>query len=520
MKRFAISTLLLSVAPFLFSETWTFDTSKLTANTNLTLTESFGTADTDGWWKNSAGEYMRGQGIAAGDTLVINNNTPYRVENLMLDSAETTIASLEAGGSTWTFIRGSQKTNKLTIDGDLKLISENLSINNCDLWIKGDLNAQSYGMSLGRSSGNPLHHVVIDGDVYGTATKTIFFQVNGMTASRPAEEQTFENGLANPDMVIKGIVKDISMRDMGDNVDHYIQLGGLSGNNAQVSRQIYTDKGAGANTYFIFANTQSYTAGGMVYEYNDSRILAERFGSTVYVMNGTGTQEFSNNTLFFHGGVKVLSGTLKMNFNQSTSQYWHYSDNSATVRVDYYTDASGSTATTTSHGDLEMGGGVFASADGDDTYGSFRLTNVVYKDGTIKLRLDGTDKMDSLDLTGYYSKASDSESLVAIAGGTVKMADGAEGQVTFDFGENLDWLVEAEGDGVKVIAWDAENKTELLADDFTANIFSNESGDYKALFTVNDDGLYVKYVVVPEPSTVAFCLGALALAVAFFRRRK
>lgn len=105
MKKFAISTLLLSVAPFLFSETWTFDTSKLTANTNLTLTESFGTADTDGWWKNSAGEYMRGQGIAAGDTLVINNNTPYRVENLMLDSAETVVGSIEAGGSMWTFIR-------------------------------------------------------------------------------------------------------------------------------------------------------------------------------------------------------------------------------------------------------------------------------------------------------------------------------------------------------------------------------------------------------------------------------
>lgn len=96
-------------------------------------------------------------------------------------------------------------------------------------------------------------------------------------------------------------------------------------------------------------------------------------------------------------------------------------------------------------------------------------------------------------------------------------ASAAEGaKVTFDFGTNLEWLTQYDdsSDGVKIISWDVANKSGLSEEDFTANSY----GAYHAQFAVNDDGLYVKYVV-PEPADFAVLLGVACVLFAALRRR-
>ena len=108
--------------------------------------------------------------------------------------------------------------------------------------------------------------------------------------------------------------------------------------------------------------------------------------------------------------------------------------------------------------------------------------------------------------------------------GVVSCGSKTEGadKVKFDFGDNLAWLtgLEEDASGTKVISWDAENITELVANDFAANLYDDGSQMYEALFTVADDGLYVKYVVVPEPAEVALLIGALSLGFAAHIRRR
>ena len=193
--------------------------------------------------------------------------------------------------------------------------------------------------------------------------------------------------------------------------------------------------------------------------------------------DGEFTQTFSGGILQITGGVTVMSGTLLMNFKETSG---------------------------VNHGDLEMQGGRFGSSN--TAGGTFLFTNLVYSGGTIELALDSAGAFDALNLSG-----------------TVKLADGVSGvKVEFDFGDNLAWLVDSaenDGKGVKVISW--AEQSSIGDDGFTANRYTGEDGlEYLADFTAAGDGLYVKYVAVPEPSTVAALAGLLALGFAAYRRRR
>lgn len=190
--------------------------------------------------------------------------------------------------------------------------------------------------------------------------------------------------------------------------------------------------------------------------------------------DGSLVQKFSGSSLKIEGGVTVMSGTLLVNFKETSG---------------------------VNHGDLTMEGGRFGSSNAAG--GSFLFTDLVYSGGTIELALDSAEAFDSLRLSG-----------------TVQLVDGFDGKVSFDFGDNLAWLIDSEengGNGVKVIAWAAGT---VGADSFAANSYAGEDGlEYVADFTSEADGLYVKYVAVPEPSTVAALMGVLALVFAARRRR-
>lgn len=343
------------------------------------------------------------------------------------------------------------------------------------------------------------------------------------------------SSFSNPSVVVKGLIDGMKVYSKasgtGSTTPNYIQVGGVSGAGALNREAPANYAQANGISYYVLVNTADASAYQSFYEKNNA-IWTEQSGVMCYIMNGTANQTFTADTAFLHGGMKVLSGGMFVNFNQNAGNYTY--NNSANNTVTFFTQNGGTTRAQFSHGDLEMGvaidgltsagaEAVFGSASGDNTYGSFRFTNIVYASGTIKLRLNSAAQMDTLDLTSYAKFNSSDSSWEDVAGGTLKFADGvAEGtQVKFDFGDNLAWLVGDDADSVKVISWDADKKTSLTSEDFTANLFEGEDGlSYMAEFTVGDDGLYVKYVVVPEPAGVACLIGFGALALAALRRRR
>ena len=385
--------------------------------------------------------------------------------------------------------------------------------------------------------------VTVDGDIK-TPGGNIAFAVSGlivngnMTSSGGSNYLTVYtpvSSFSSPSVVVKGLVDGIKMYSKssspGSTTPNYLQVGGVSGAGALNREAPANYAQANGVSYYVLVNTADASAYQNFYEKNNA-IWTEQSGVMCYIMNGTANQTFSGDTAFLHGGMKVLSGGMFVNFNQNAGNYTY--NNSANNTVTFFTQNGGTTRAQFSHGDLEMGvaidgltsagaEAVFGSAAGDNTYGSFRFTNIVYASGTIKLRLNSATQMDTLDLTSYAKFNSSDSSWEDVAGGTLKFADGvAEGtQVKFDFGDNLAWLVGDDADSVKVISWDADKKTSLTSEDFTANLFEGEDGlSYMAEFTVGDDGLYVKYVVVPEPAGVACLIGFGALAFAALRRRR
>lgn len=503
---------------------------------NATWSSSIGTADSDGLWYRMDGDnkiYIRSDADFANDKFIFGNTQTSQNAGLTIDVDNLELGALEIDSmSNWgnlTYVVGSKFGTKLTINGDLsKSVGDMIFMGNLDLHVKGDVSI--FGNNISSQYDNSdTYRLIVDGNLTSVAgSPSFYFKMNGTVSERAAAgTDTFENGLSSPDLIVKGIVEKGNLFSMGDpKYDNYFQIGGVSGS-ATIRRE--GASGAPTTSYFILTNSDDYTTSG-----NSNELCrnawSESLGKMTMVMNGTASQTFTSNTMYFHGGVVMLSGTLRINFTQSANNDQHFADLDANKKwVTYWTGRDGSgVRTVSSHGDLVMKGGTFASLeDGSGGYGDFRFTNIVYSGGTIRLRLDGENSCDTITLQGYCERVDDSTDAENIAtsyvwheGGTISLAEGAEGKVNFDFGNSLDWLIDAEGDGIRVVAWDEGNKTLLDASDFSANLYTNGDGSYMAQFAVADDGLYVKYVVVPEPATVALLFGFAALAFSAYRRKK
>ena len=481
-------------------------------------------------WSTSVPESLADVGLVYGVHEDYNGNRPTLAFNLG-SSDSLTLASLEIGtttgstddGAKISFGRNANQGN-VVILGDLSKTSwKSCFITNADsITVMGNVVMPGGNLAI---EGNLVKVLDVHGSFVGTHTQSGQFYSNIYGAGT----------ISNPSIKVGGIVKNVIFYSKPQNVgatsSNYIQVGGV-GERGALNREAPAGYGqANGISYFILTNASDAASAQNFHEKNGS-IWTDQSGVMSYIMNGTANQTFSTNSAFLHGGIKVVSGGMFINFNQGTGNYTY--NDSASNTVTFFTQNGGTTRAQFSHGDLEMGvaidgltsagaEAVFGSAAGDDTYGSFRFTNVVYASGTIKLRLNSATQMDTLDLTSYAKFNSSDSSWKDVAGGTLKFAEGvAEGtQVKFDFGDNLAWLVDSEGDGVKVISWDVDKKTELVSEDFAANLFEGEDGlSYMAEFTVGDDGLYVKYVVVPEPAELACLIGFGALAFAALRRRR
>lgn len=534
-----------------FAKDWWFDVSMYLADPkSVNWTQSGGDAETDGYWMDSDGVHVRGQLPTAEDSIYITgNDIPFKAEMLVVNEP-LTLANIFLGGAEGkadyvAYVKASSFGTKLNITGNVeRMLGASAGyLYGYELEVQGDVVINGGGhLSLARGSGNPMHSILIHGDLKGVSSSggaqsgNLYLTANGLIKSRAEADRTFENGLNAPDTVVEGVVKDVRLFSMADSYDSYIKVGGLSGSSS-AQREGNTGYASGTSTYIIFANTTDQSASGDVTDKGGNNLWRPDFGKTVYVMNGSAAQVLTSRALGFHGDVKVISGTLRVNFNQNVyaGQYEYnsaYTDSNNRTRVQAWTGSDGAGERTTwSHGDLEMSGGAFGSTEGSD-FGSFRFTNIVYKDGEISLKMNSAEQFDSIDLTSYYLKSEvfadgnvSSTSYEKVDGGSISLAsDAAAGtKVKFNFEGDLSWLVDSaenDGKGVKIVSWDAGNKTVLVSEDFAANIYAGLDESYMAEFAVGDDGLYVKYVVVPEPSTVAALAGLLALGLAAYRKRR
>ncbi|PWM29152.1 MAG: hypothetical protein DBX55_07715 [Verrucomicrobia bacterium] len=454
------------------------------------------------------------------------SGTVYDTLFLNLNS-DITFGGLTFLGHAWdNSARINANRHNITVNGDIirDASSYNGFINNVNiLTVKNNIDVQGSNFAI---TGNKM---IVNGNVLSTkGGANLYLSISGLSESgSDSAANTFEN----PGVVINGYASNISVQAKPTNSDNYTQIGGLT-NNASIKREAPAN--AGSNdyvSYFILTNAQDYSTGADISESNGN-VWTSTSGKLAIIMNGTASQSFTNSRLQFQGGLQIMGGTLRVNFNQNGSYYNYKRDAAKLIDVTFVTQDGGSTRTAFSHGNLQMLGGTFASTEGSSSYGAFRFTNIIYTSGTVSLRLESATQMDSLDLTSYYNRVADTttgEEVVTyelVEGGAISFAEGA-GKFSFNFEGDLTWLIDSEdgsfdingGLGAKIVAWDSGKGAGLSGDNFSANIFESAGDAYRAEFAIGDDGLYVKYVAVPEAAEVAAILGALALAAAALRRR-
>lgn len=222
-------------------------------------------------------------------------------------------------------------------------------------------------------------------------------------------------------------------------------------------------------------NNDVQTFSGWLRDGNDPNITDTKLK---IIMEGTdaGVQKILGNYSIFTGGVEVRGGKFEIA---------RYS----------YSDATITTDSSASHGNLTMLGGRFKFSPGDGiTSAAFGFDKLEYADGIIWLNInqDGAD-------------------MIKLHNGTITALDDFTGKVFFEFDGNVELLLD---NYVKIVDW--TQKSELGNNNF----YADDYGMNKAVFDVRDDGLYVKYSAIPEPATCAAILGIFCLAIAAWRHRK
>lgn len=197
-------------------------------------------------------------------------------------------------------------------------------------------------------------------------------------------------------------------------------------------------------------------------------LTGSQYASSKIIMDGTATQTFSGSKIAWTGGIEVRSGTLIITGRASIDS-------------------------NVNHGDLDMLGGQFGILAGSASgQGVFWMNNINYTGGDIMLNVNtATSDMIKLD-------------------GTI-IDKGFTDGVNFILSGNLDLLKD---NFVKIVEWGSIS--EIAESDYHANNY----GDLSAVFDARDDGLYVMYTAIPEPAALAAVFGALALALATYKRKR
>ena len=250
----------------------------------------------------------------------------------------------------------------------------------------------------------------------------------------------------------------------------------------------------------IWEGYYSYTDGEHIYSYKDGGAqLAFVMRSSVELEGGgyqylNNTQSFTGEQLFFTGGVQMISGTLLMNYKAANSGEGRSHGNLVLSK------AAGAEAATFGNNSATVGG-------------TFVFTNLEVSDGggAIRVRLDYNEDTTGLvcDTLTFNGSATGS--------GTVLIDLSAIGGNPDDY---IDFMI-ANDLELKIISWEsAADENIIFAATDGYKVYNYNGEDY--IFTAKNlaDGLYVSYVVVPEPAQWAAMLGLAAIAFAVYKRRR
>lgn len=251
----------------------------------------------------------------------------------------------------------------------------------------------------------------------------------------------------------------------------------------------YYNPSSKATAILRLTNTGYYATGGKLVDSTPDDMQMK------ILMDGTGTQRFSNvsesGAYSFTGGVEARQGTVEF--------------------VGYYSTDGGSTygKFDSNHGTLTISGGTFKllnaiNIDPSKTgiQSAFGFNDIVYGGGTIEL------------LAGDYLQLAN--------GGTIKLADGYDGDILFNIIDTDDAILFKQK--VKIISWDTDTE---IDDSRFMHVDGNEWYDmatgnvsHNLVFTSEADGLYAQWIAIPEPAEWAGIFGVIALGFALYRRRK
>lgn len=417
-----------------------------------------------------------------GDSLTITNiSGSFELGNVTVNAAETM--------GRLSFAMG--ELSNLKINGDLNVSSETFFYGGT-LEIAGDVNITTVPegkvSAFGYNSSGTLEKFIVGGNFYTSYNSkwSEAAMIATFSSSRTQEEYNAAYW-SDADIDIKGSV---TVEQYALKIYTSINSGG------KYTKNVYAKFGA------LVATNSNARVNVMT---SNSPAPAER-GVLNLMITGNGA-DYANNTATFAGGLSssATSGGMHLLMNSGDGKLVQVIQGNAGI-YDGVTMMSGTLLlnfnNSSNHGDLNMQGGRFGSSVAAG--GTFGFNDIVYKGGTISLVMESATAFDKLTLAG-----------------TIRFADDAAAgaKVTFDFGSDLMWLVDSGangGLGEKIISF--SSPTSLSDGDFAANFYENSGDTYMADFTVLDDGLYVKYVAVPEPAEIAAVIGALALAFAARRR--
>lgn len=425
--------------------------------------------------------YFKFTGFSEGSSSV---GYRYQIAGSPSLSADVTIKSITIENANDNWLMFKTNGHDITIKEDLTYSSRAVayigSDPKTDIYVGGSVNMHGIGTSVWnalRIGYNGVNSIKIG--------KDIVFKGN-----HPGRVQLATAGaattFATPQSVVSGIVDfsgytsrlDLGRYGKNNGVEQFYAFGGLSGTNfgAKVSTGAETDAN-GLNSTLVLKNSADAEFAGMVTNpvtADDSDGKPAITTTMNVVMNGIAKQVLSGDNSF-NGYIQVESGTLILR-----------------------------TASGASHGKLTINGGKIGAIS------NMTVSSAEWNGGAISFihsdEAMANERLDTITIEGDFLKS-------------------GAGKIMMDF-NNFDTI----GLGLvdKDIWFDliyVDGETLGFADDANDNFYAANLDTYADFqWIAGEDGLgkvlQVSFTSVPEPAELAVLIGAIALSMAVFRRRR
>lgn len=407
----------------------------------------------------------------------------YRIAGFPSLTADITIKSLTIENANDNWLMFKTNGHDITIKEDITYSSRAVayigSDTRTDIYVGGSVNMHGIGTSMW----NALR-IGNDGVNSIKIGKDIIFKGN------PGRVQLATAGaattFATPQSVVSGIVNfsgfasrlDLGRYGKNNGVEQFYAFDGLSGTNfeAKVSTGAEVDAN-GLNSTLVLKNSADAEFAGMVTnpvtaDDSDGNVKPAITTTMNVVMNGSAKQVLSGDNSF-NGYIQVESGTLVLR-----------------------------TAFGASHGKLTINGGKIGAIT------NMTVSSAEWNGGAISF------------INSDEAKAMETPETITIEGDFLK--SGA-GKIMMDF-NNFDTIGLVDKDiWFDLIYVDGE--TLGFADDANDNFYAANLDTYADFqWIAGEDGLgkvlQVSFTSVPEPAELAVLIGAIALSMAVFRRRR